>query len=188
MAKDPQFLRDHLVDYATKLIGTFVSWGGDDIFGRDCSGFNHELLQGAGLEARGFDSTAHGLYTRLKDEGYKEIEQGNGYPGCLVFWFRSDLAIHTAIIAKRNFIIIHAAGASSPSKTPEELIKSDSILSALIKKTENLATKSPAIYWLLKKLINFIDSDNRNAFVRYDDIDYRGDNYQIIDPTQKATE
>jgi len=188
MAKDRINLLQNLANYAKTFLGTKSYWGGDDIFGLDCSGFDHEVLQGFGLEVRGHDSTANGLYTRLIDEGYQVITHGKGYPGCLVFWFSGTLAIHTAIIAIDDNIIIHAAGSSPPSSTPEQLIKSDSILSKLIKKTDDFAKKSPIVYWILKKIIGFMDAERRNSFVRYDKIDYRGLNYKIIDPTLKVTE
>lgn len=106
---------------AFSLIDTPYIWGGNDpMQGFDCSGLGHEVLQTAGLEERGFDSTAHDIYLYyLSQNRIKEIE--DRLPGDLVFWLKDSIATHMAILVSRNFIV-HAGSGGSDIKTIQDAI------------------------------------------------------------------
>ena len=114
-------LRHEMVDYLAAWIGTPYTWGGDDFSGFDCSGLIHEVLQAHGLEDRGWDSNAHGLYLIHKQNKIEGMPQ----PGDLVFWFTDGKAKHVEMVYSviPGFIfVIGASGGGSKTQTRNDAI------------------------------------------------------------------
>jgi len=115
-------LREKAVWYLCKWIGKPYKWGGDDFSGFDCSGLMHEVLQGVGIEQRGFDCAAHELY-----ELHKSHTVAKGYAGCLVFWFRNNRAIHVEMMIDDRFVV-GASGGGSGTLTEEDAIRENAYI------------------------------------------------------------
>ena len=94
--------------------------------GFDCSGLIHEVLQGVGLEHRGFDSTAANLYQQFKS---KTINKG--YTGCLVFWWiwwqGEEKIIHVEMMIDDLFCI-GASGGGSKTNAVEDAIRDNAFI------------------------------------------------------------
>jgi cell wall-associated NlpC family hydrolase len=138
--------REIICAYAFSFLGLPYVWGGDDaVSGFDCSGLIHELSQAVGLEPRGHDSTAHGMYLSFKETRHT-IELHEKQPGDFVFWFKDGKAVHVGLIYNVDpNIVIHAGGGGSGVKTVKDAIK-------------------------------------HNAYIRMDELNYRGDNFKIVNP------
>lgn len=144
-------IRQSMADYIQRWISTPGRWGGDDFSGFDCNGIIHEVLQAYGLEKRGYDSTAHNLFIKLKN---KEI-LGMPRLGDLVFWFDEGVAIHVEMIVEIILDHIFTCGASGVRSTTG------------YQKPEDEARK---------------DAIRDNAYIKRNEINYRGTNYKIFDP------
>lgn len=115
--------RQLLVRLAWQYLGLPYIWGGDDaVAGFDCSGLTHELRQAAGLEDRGFDSTAHDQYLAHKAAFQVREDPYERKDGDFVFWFKDGKAVHTGILVDRHHVI-HAGGGGSAVKTRDDAIK-----------------------------------------------------------------
>lgn len=77
----------------------------------------HEVLQAVGIEKRGFDSTAHGLYVHFKDK-----KKDKPARGCLAFLLRDGKARHVGMMFDEYFVI-HAGGGDFETHTVEDAIR-----------------------------------------------------------------
>lgn len=174
-----EMLRDAAVSYAEAWIGKPYVWGGDDFSGFDCSGFAIEVLQSVGILPHIFDDTADGLFNRYKS---KIIQLHEAKPGCLVFWFRADSRASHVEVCRNERQVIGAGGGGAPQLTPEEIVREDAFLSALLPMPATIKTDSPFIYWLMKRGIYIKEAIERNAYVKVRPITYRGLQFKIVDP------
>ena len=115
--------RTAAVDYLKRWIGTPYIYGGDDFSGMDCNGIMHEVLQGLGIEVRGYDATAHGMWF-----DYMDKEVAKGYAGCLVFWFRANGVVQHVAMMIDNARIVHAAGGTGDTLTEKDAIRQNAYI------------------------------------------------------------
>lgn len=146
-------IRHSMAEYIQRWIGVPYRYGGDDFSGFDCSGIIHEVLQAFGLEHRGFDCTAHDLFMSLKDN----IVVGMPRMGDLVFWLDldGDYATHVEMIVEITANHIFTCGASGGGQKTG------------YQKPEDEARR---------------DAIRDNAYIKRNEIDYRGKNYKIASP------
>jgi cell wall-associated NlpC family hydrolase len=118
--------RDRIVEYAKNFIGLPYIWGGDDpILGFDCSGFILELLASIGFVKRGIDYSAQGIFNLFRD---RVIDHAELSAGCLIFWKNADGKIVHVALAINEDQIIHSAGGSETTKTPEDAIRENAYI------------------------------------------------------------
>lgn len=83
-------------------------WGGDDIEGFDCSGLVIDGLQAVGMFPSHADTTADGLWHRLKSGKVDHPTEG-----CLLFWFnKENRATHIAVAVGVEHCITADGGGS----------------------------------------------------------------------------
>lgn len=111
------YLRRRVVSYLQCWIGTPYLWAGDDFSGFDCSGLVLEVLKSVGLVKHSIDVTANYLYLTF----YKQKKKKGG-AGCLVFWFKGNVAIHVEMMVD-ELHVVGASGGGSKTKTIADAIK-----------------------------------------------------------------
>ena len=113
-----QAKREAAVRYAWTFLGLPYHWGGDDpIRGFDCSGLVIEVLKSVGLLPPNYDTTANGLYIR-----YASKVVAQGYAGCLLFWFNSQMiATHIELMVD-DYHAIGASGGGSSTTSQQAAI------------------------------------------------------------------
>ena len=112
------YLRTQAVWYLKQWLGTpyVIGWN-DPLAGFDCNGLIHEVLQGVGIEKRGYDCTANDLYLT-----YKNNKVELPYAGCLVFFLREGKAKHVGMMIDDNFFIA-AGGGDFETRTLDDAIR-----------------------------------------------------------------
>lgn len=169
-------VREKMAWYICQWIGTPGGWGGDDFSKYDCSGVIHEVLQGAGLENRGYDCTAHVLYTKCP----KESHVNEGYAGCLVFWFSGSRAIHVEMMIDA-YSVVGASGVGKPRFDVDDWLEIP-VLKTIYKL---LKPSMQAIFTRILTGILYRDQAiQSNAYIKMNKLNYRGNVYKIIDPTK----
>jgi len=106
--------RELLYDFLISHLGTAYRWGGDNpLQGYDCSGFMVEILKAFGICGRGFDTTAYGLLSRLRDFPCEASL------GAMVFFGKSDREISHVGMGINTWQMIEAGGGGSSTTTLE---------------------------------------------------------------------
>lgn len=106
-----------IIEYAMKFIGKPYIWGGDGTGiksnGFDCSGLIIECLQAFGILPSG-DWTAQGLSTKLKTDGWREVDKDESWlEGDILFYGTSQAKItHITMAVDRNQFIEAGGGGS----------------------------------------------------------------------------
>jgi len=169
-------VREKMAWYICQWIGTPGGWGGDDFSAYDCNGVIHETLQGVGLEERGFDCTANDLYLKYPIECHVP----DGYTGCLVFWFSGRKAIHVEMMIDRHSVV-GASGTGRPRFDIEDWLEIP-----FLKTIYKLLKPNMQVVFtrILKGILYRDQAIQSNAYVKMNDLGYRGNNYKIIDPTK----
>jgi len=111
--------------YAWEFVGTFYKWGGDDPSGFDCSGFVIEVLKSVGILPRRFDTTAHGLYKKFKNNTVVKPKAGD-----LVFWpkrTKPNEAGHIELCID-GLHTLGASGGGSKTLTPADAIRDNAFI------------------------------------------------------------
>ena len=106
-------IREIIVRYAEKFIGTPYIWGGDDPSGFDCSGLVIEVLKGVGVLPRSGDWTADSLRKILVSA--TEPRKGN----IVFYWNRGrNKVVHTEICFNDD-LTIGSSGGGAETTTEE---------------------------------------------------------------------
>ncbi len=120
-------IRTAFVDYASRWIGTWYKWGGDDPSGFDCSGFVIECLKAFGKFPRGKDATADKLLEMFDDQVVYKPEIGS-----LVFWVnKAGNAYHIEIASfvwEPKWFSIGAKGGGPKTLTVEDAIRQNAFI------------------------------------------------------------
>ena len=122
MMGDDKDRREWAIDYLWSFLGTPYLWAGNDFAGFDCSGLIIEVLQGVGMLPHIYDGTADQLYAK-----FQTYHVEHGYPGCLLFWFKGDKAIHVEMMVN-DYLCIGASGGGSATQTREAAIRQNAFV------------------------------------------------------------
>ena len=117
------FFRSMAVEYIKQWIGTPYLYGGDDFSGFDCNGIIHEVLQAVGIEHRGYDATAAGIW-----HDYQDKEVGIPYAGCLVFFAGKDGDIEHVGMMINSTHMVHAGGGGRKTKKVEDAVRDNAYI------------------------------------------------------------
>lgn len=125
MASPNTQLREAIVSYAEKYIGTFYSWGGNDPSGFDCSGLVCEAMQAFGVIGRKEDLTAAALYDRAQPSKMWQ-------PADLVFFKDKNGKVYhvelLAYIVGTKFFTIGASGGTSKTITKDDAVRDNAFI------------------------------------------------------------
>ena len=120
----PAFTQRNIIRQAFKLLGARYGWGGM-YYGRDCSGFTHDVFLSMGVDMprdsaqQALIGTQLGHFERYKNENEKIAAIGETTPGITLFKMPLHMMLYLGEVDGR-FFIIHSTWAERVSMTSDE--------------------------------------------------------------------
>ncbi len=120
----PAFTQRNMIRQAFKLLGARYGWGGM-YYGRDCSGFTHDVFLSMGVDMprdsaqQALIGTQLGHFERYKNEAEKIAAIREATPGITLFKMPLHMMLYLGEVDGR-FFIIHSTWAERVSMTSDE--------------------------------------------------------------------
>ncbi len=120
----PAFTQRNIIRQAFKLLGARYGWGGM-YYGRDCSGFTHDVFLSMGVDMprdsaqQALIGTQLGHFERYKNEDEKTAALREGTPGITLLKMPLHMMLYIGEVDGR-FFIIHSTWAERISMTSDE--------------------------------------------------------------------
>lgn len=120
----PAFTQRNIIRQAFKLLGARYGWGGM-YYGRDCSGFTHDVFLSMGVDMprdsaqQALIGTQLGHFERYKNEDEKEAALREATPGITLLKMPLHMMLYLGEVDGR-FFIIHSTWAERVSMTSDE--------------------------------------------------------------------